>query len=59
MIWCWRFFKKTNYFVPNGLYMYDLIAYAYILLNIGPDDVLIYVGSDDMYPVALSCELLD
>ena len=35
-----------------------LIEYAYILLKIGPDVVLISVGGDDMYPVALSCEFL-
>ena len=30
------------------MYVSDLIEYAYILLRIGPDDVLIYMGGDDM-----------
>ena len=52
------FFSKTNYFVPNVLYVSDLIEYASILLKIGSDGVLIYVGSDDMCPAAFYCELL-
>ena len=58
MIWCWRFYRKTNYFVPNGLYVSDLIEYASILLIIGMDDVPIYAGGDDMYPVEFTCEFL-
>ena len=50
---------KTNQFVPNGLYVSDLIEYASILLKIGPDDVLIYACGDEIYPIALSCEFLD
>ena len=59
MIWCWRFCSKTNYFVPNGLDVSDLIEYASIILNIGSDNVLIFAGCDDMYPVAFYCELLN
>ena len=35
--------------------MPDLIEYVYIFLNIGPDDILISAGFDDMYRVALFC----
>ena len=34
--------------------MSDFIEYAYIFLEIGSDDVLIYDGGDDMYSVAFS-----
>ena len=56
MIWCWRVFRKADYFIPSGLYVSDLIEYASIFLNIGPDDVLISAGGDAMYPVEFSCE---
>ena len=49
---------KTYQFVPNGLYVPGLIEYAYILLEIGPGDVLISSSGDNMYPVAFSCDLL-
>ena len=58
MIWCCRFFRKIKKFVPNGLYVSDFIEYAYILLDIGSDAVLISAGGADMYPVAFSCEFL-
>ena len=40
------------------MYVSDFIEYASILLNIGPDDLLIYAGGYDMYPVAFPCEFL-
>ena len=49
---------KTNQFVPNVLGVSDLNEYAYIFLKIGYDNVLIYAGCDDMYPVEFSCQLL-
>ena len=55
MIWCWRFGRKGNYVVPNGFDVYDLIEYAYILLNIGSDCFLISAGFDDMYLFVVSC----
>ena len=38
--------------------MAGFIEYEYILLKIGPDDVLSSAGIDDMYPVTFTCELL-
>ena len=49
MFYCWRFCRNTNWFVTNGLYVSDFIEYASIFLKIGPDDVLILVGGDDMF----------
>ena len=54
MIWCFRFCRNTNYFVPNGMYVSDLIDYASICLKIIPGDILIATGSDDMYHVSFT-----
>ena len=40
------------------MYVSDLIEYASIFLKIGPEDVFISAGGDDMYPFELSCELM-
>ena len=50
---------KTRQFVPNGLYVSDLIEYAYIFFKIVYNDILISSVSDDMYPVSFFCEFLD
>ena len=58
MILRWRFCRKTNLFVPNGMYVSDLIEFASIFLKIGPADVLISAGGYDITHVALSFEFL-
>ena len=58
IFWCWRFCRKTNSLVPNDLYVSDLIEYAYVLLDISSDDVLISASVVDIYPVTFTCKLL-
>ena len=40
------------------IYVSDLIEYESILLDIGSEDVLIYVGSYDMYPITFYSEFM-
>ena len=58
MILCWIFLRKTNYFSPYCLYVYDSIEYRYVLLMICSNNVLVYVGCNEVNPVEISCDML-
>ena len=57
MIWCWIFCRNNNYFVPNLLYVSDLIEYICVFLRIFSDNILVSAGCNNGDPVAfiVSC----
>ena len=58
MIWCWKFYRKNNYFVPYSVSVSCFIEDRYVFFNICSCNVLVSAGYGDMNPIEFYCDLL-